>query len=62
MLPFSRVALVVVALTTTSVSQAASTPLRSFKVAAVAYDPAWSDLDGNITRWLPESRTSQSKA
>jgi predicted amidohydrolase len=35
-----------------SVAQAAPTPLRSFKVAAVAYDPAWGDLDGNITRMV----------
>jgi predicted amidohydrolase len=36
-----------------SASQAASpAPARSFKVAAVAFDPAWGDLDGNISRMV----------
>ena len=54
MLPFSRVAraFVVVALTTMSVAQAAPTPRTGFKVAAVAFDPAWGDLDGNIARMV----------
>jgi predicted amidohydrolase len=29
---------------------AADEPLRSYKAAAIVYDPAWGDLDGNITR------------
>src|ERR1035441_10837893 len=29
---------------------AADEPLRSYKAAAIVYDPAWGDLDGNIAR------------
>jgi predicted amidohydrolase len=29
---------------------AAEEPLKSYKAAAVVYDPAWGDLDGNIAR------------
>jgi len=54
MLGFSRVALAFVVLEAMpmSITYAAPTPLRSFKVAAVAYDPAWGDLDGNISRMV----------
>jgi predicted amidohydrolase len=31
---------------------ASSAPLKSFKAAAVAFDPAWGDLDGNIARMV----------
>lgn len=41
----------VVSLTTVSAAKAAPpTVLPSFTAAAVAYDPAWGDLDGNIAR------------
>ena len=29
---------------------AADEPLKSYKAAAIVYDPAWGDLDGNIAR------------
>ena len=31
-------------------SFAADGPLKSYKAAAIVYDPAWGDLDGNIAR------------
>ncbi len=31
-------------------SFAANAPLKSYKAAAIVYDPAWGDLDGNIAR------------
>ena len=33
-----------------SVSIYAQQPLKSYKAAAIVYDPAWGDLDGNIAR------------
>jgi Carbon-nitrogen hydrolase len=35
-----------------AVQAAAPAPARRFKVAAVAFDPAWGDLDGNISRMV----------
>ncbi len=50
---FHLVLICIVALTTLSSARAAApTPLPSFKAAAVAYDPAWGDLDGNIARMV----------
>jgi hypothetical protein len=31
-------------------AHAADEPLKSYKAAAIVYDPAWGDLDGNIAR------------
>jgi predicted amidohydrolase len=46
-------AFVFVGFTAMSVAPAASpAPLKRFKVAAVAFDPAWGDLDGNIARMV----------
>lgn len=35
---------------TTAAEAASPTPIRSFTAAAVAFDPAWGDVDGNIAR------------
>ena len=35
---------------TSAAEAASSTPIRSFTAAAVAFDPAWGDVDGNIAR------------
>jgi predicted amidohydrolase len=44
-------AIVLAGLLATSAAEAASpTPKRSFTAAAVAFDPAWGDVDGNIAR------------
>ena len=44
-------AIVLAGLMATSAAEAASpTPIRSFTAAAVAFDPAWGDIDGNIAR------------
>ena len=44
-------AIVLAGLMATSAAEAASpAPIRSFTAAAVAFDPAWGDVDGNITR------------
>lgn len=40
----------VAAATTSRLAYAADQPLRSYKAAAIVYDPAWGDLDGNIAR------------
>ena len=44
--------LAVVAVTTALFpnASAAEEPLRSYRAAAIVYDPAWGDLDGNIAR------------
>ncbi len=41
---------VVAAVTPSLGAWAADEPLKSYKAAAIVYDPAWGDLDGNIAR------------
>ncbi len=43
-------AAVVAAVTPSVAAWAGDEPLKSYKAAAIVYDPAWGDLDGNIAR------------
>src|SRR5580700_6075958 len=49
---FRQVLVLFIILELFSANTQASKVLASFKAAAVAYDPAWGDLEGNITRMV----------